>query len=61
MDRHPIDVASLTMGLALLVVAVAVLVTDLSGTDLDLRWVLPGVLLVVGAAGLAGSLRRLPR
>ena len=61
MDRHRLDVASLTMGLALLAVGLTVLVADLSGSDLDMRWVLPGVLLLFGATGLAGSLRRLPR
>ena len=58
MDRHPIDIPSLVMGLALLATAVVVLVVELSGADVHLRALLPAVLVTVGAAGLSGSLLR---
>lgn len=61
---HDLDLASLVMGAALLAVATGVLVADRAGDTVELRWVLPLVLLGVGAAGLLGSavrIRRRPR
>ena len=56
--RHPLDVFSLVLGLALLAVAGAFLLTDLSDAELDLRWLGPAVLIAAGVAGLAASTRR---
>jgi hypothetical protein len=52
-ERHDFDVISLVMGLMLLGVAIAALVV----ADFHVRWILPGMLIALGAAGLAGSLR----
>ena len=56
--RHPLDVLSLILGLALLAVAGTVLLTDLTSTELDLRWFGPALLIAAGVAGLAASTRR---
>jgi hypothetical protein len=53
------DPASLVMGVVFTGVAAGTMAADISGTTFDPRWVLPAVLLGVGAAGLAGSLGRL--
>ena len=52
-ERHDFDVISLMLGLMLIGVATAVLIVG----DVQVRWVLPGLLIALGAAGLAGSLR----
>jgi hypothetical protein len=59
--RHPVDLVPLVLGLALVAVAVAVLLDHLGAADLEAGFVLPLLLLVVGAAGLLGSLSRLGR
>lgn len=58
MRRHELDVFSLVAGILFLVVATAHVV-DESFADLHLngRWVAPVVLVVLGAAGLAGLVR----
>ena len=56
--RHPLDVLSLVLGLALLAVAGTVLLHDLTSTELDLRWLGPALLIAAGVAGLAASTRR---
>lgn len=53
------DLSSFVMGIALLAVTIGVLITDLAGNDVELRWVLPLVLLAVGLAGLVGPLLRM--
>lgn len=58
--RHQRDAVSLVLGLLLIAVAALFLVHDLGSTDLDLRWVSPVVLIGVGVAGLAASVRRRP-
>ena len=55
-QRHDFDVVSLVLGLILIGVAVAVL----SVGDFHVRWVLPGLLIALGAAGLGGALRGRP-
>lgn len=56
--RHPLDVLSLLLGLALLAVAGTYLLTDATSTALDLRWLGPVLLIGTGVAGLAASARR---
>lgn len=56
--RHDRDALSLMGGLLLLLVAGWFLLQDLTPVDVDTRWVGPGVLIVVGVAGLAATLRR---
>ena len=58
MWRHERDTLSLMAGLLLIDVGGLFLLTDLFSVDLDGRWIVPAVLLVVGAAGLASTLRR---
>jgi hypothetical protein len=53
-QRHAFDPISLVLGLVLIGVATAVLVVG----DFHVRWVLPGMLIALGAVGLAGSLTR---
>jgi len=56
-QRHAFDPISLVLGVLLVGVAVAVLAVG----DFHVRWVLPGMLIALGAVGLAGSLVRRSR
>jgi hypothetical protein len=58
--RHPADPFSLVMGLLFLALGGFYLLHDLSGPDVDLRWVGPAALIAIGVAGLAASVRRKP-
>ena len=58
MSRHDRDVVSLMGGVALVLVAVAFLLTDLTTLRVDARWAGPVVLVVVGTLGVFASLRR---
>lgn len=53
---HALDLVSLVLGLILIGVATATLVVG----DFHVRWVLPGVLIALGTAGLAGAMRGTP-
>ena len=57
MSRHEVDGVSLMGGLLLVLIAGLFLLADLTTLDVDGRWVAPGVLVAVGAAGLVASLR----
>lgn len=57
MDRHERDAVSLMGGLLVVLLAGLFLVGDLTDLSLDGRWVVPAVLLAVGATGLVSSLR----
>ena len=57
MSRHERDGVSLMGGLLLVLVAGLFLLDDLTTLEVDGRWVGPGVLLAIGLAGLASSLR----
>ena len=57
MSRHERDAVSLMAGLLLVLVGGLYLLTDLTTLDLDARWVAPLVLIAVGVAGLASSVR----
>ena len=57
MWRHERDTVSLMAGLLLVLGAGLFLLGDLTGVDLDGRWVAPLVLIVVGGVGLLSTLR----
>lgn len=58
--RHPRDTTSLVLGLLLLGVAGLFLVADTTELAVDGRWAAPGVLVLVGVAGLLSALRPAP-
>lgn len=58
MSRHERDAVSLMGGLLLVLVAVGVLVDDLTSVDVDVAWVLPGLLVAIGLVGLLATTRR---
>lgn len=58
---HPRDGVSLMFGVLLVLLAGAFLVDDLTGLDLDGRWLAPLVLIVVGGVGLLSTLRATDR
>ena len=60
MDRHERDAVSLMGGLLVVLLAGLFLMGDLTDLSLDGRWVVPVVLLAVGATGLVSSLRSRP-
>ena len=57
MSRHDRDVLSLMSGLLLVLLAGLFLITDLTDLGVEARWAGPLVLLAVGGAGLAATLR----
>ena len=57
MDRHERDAVSLMGGLLVVLLAGLFLVGDLTDLSLNGQWVVPVVLLAVGATGLVSSLR----
>jgi hypothetical protein len=56
--RHELDLSSLLMGLVLCALAAAVIAAEASGRSFDPRWLLPSALLLLGTAGIAGSIGR---
>ena len=61
MWRHERDAVSLMAGLLLVLLAGMFLVDDVTGLDVDGRWVVPLVLIAVGAVGLLSTLRSTER
>ena len=57
MRRHEIDAVSLIAGLLFLVVAGVHIVARATETDLNLRWMVPAVLVLLGALGLLSAVR----
>ena len=57
MRRHEIDAVSVFAGLLFLVVAGVHIVARATDTDLNLRWMVPAVLVVLGALGLLSAVR----
>jgi heme A synthase len=55
--RHKTDVVSLVAGLLFLVVAVVHISARATDTDLNLRWLAPATLVLLGVLGLLGALR----
>ena len=61
MWRHERDSVSLMAGLLLVLLGAVFLVDDLTGIDVDGRWVALLVLMAVGAVGLLSSLHSVER
>lgn len=57
MRRHETDSVSLAAGLLFLVVAAVHIAARSTGTDLNLRWMVPAVLVLLGVLGLLGAVR----
>lgn len=57
MRRHEIDAVSLVAGLLFLVVAWVHIVARSTETDLNLRWMVPAVLVLLGVLGLLSAVR----
>jgi hypothetical protein len=55
--RHEIDAVSLVAGLLFLVVAGVHIVARSTETDLNLRWMVPAVLVLLGVLGLLSAVR----
>jgi hypothetical protein len=55
--RHEIDAVSLAAGLLFLVVAAVHIVARSTETDLNLRWMVPAVLVLLGVLGLLSAVR----
>jgi hypothetical protein len=55
--RHEIDYVSLVAGALFLVVAGVHVGAAASDTELDARWAIPGLLVLLGVVGLLGALR----
>jgi hypothetical protein len=55
--RHEIDYVSLVAGALFLVVAGVHIGAAASDTELDGRWAVPGLLVLLGVVGLLGALR----
>lgn len=61
MKRHEPDWTSLIAGITFCAIALAYLVGDVTHRSLELRWVVPMLLIGLGLAGLAGTLVRARR
>lgn len=61
MKRHAFDATSFLSGLVLGAIALAYLVAEQTGWDVDGRWVLPVVLIGLGVAGIVGAVTGLRR
>ena len=57
MRRHEIDAVSVFAGLLFLIVAGVHIVARATDTDLNLRWMVPAVLVLLGAIGLLSAVR----
>jgi hypothetical protein len=55
MKRHPFDMTSFLFGMVLGGAAIGFLLADRLSWDVDGRWVLPVVLIVLGVAGVAAA------
>jgi hypothetical protein len=55
--RHEIDAVSLAAGLLFLIVAGVHIVARSTETDLNLRWMVPAVLVLLGVLGLLSAVR----
>ena len=60
MQRHPLDLVSLTAGLVFTAVAIIGLSGTLSLSVQDLRWIGPGLLVLFGVVLVATSVSRRP-
>jgi hypothetical protein len=55
--RHETDYVSLVAGLLFLVVAAVHVAAGSTDTELDVRWMIPTLLLLLGIVGLMGAVR----
>jgi hypothetical protein len=55
--RHDTDYVSFVAGVLFLVVAAVYIAAAAYDADLDMRWMLPAVLILLGVVGLMGALR----
>jgi hypothetical protein len=55
--RHETDAVSLVSGLLFLVVAAVHISARSTDSDLNLRWMVPAVLVLLGVLGLLGAVR----
>ena len=61
MKRHEPDWTSLIAGVTFCTIALAYLGGEITGRSLELRWVVPLLLIGLGAAGVAGTVVRAVR
>ena len=61
MKRHETDWTSLIAGITFCAIAIAYLGSEITDRTLELRWVVPILLIGLGVAGLAGTLVRARR
>ncbi len=61
MKRHDTDWTSLIAGATFCVIAIAYLGGDITHRSLELRWVLPILLIGIGLAGVIGTVLRARR
>jgi hypothetical protein len=61
MRRHEPDWTSLIAGVTFCVIAIAYLGGEITNRSLELRWIMPILLIGLGLAGLAGTLVRARR
>jgi hypothetical protein len=61
MKRHETDWTSLIAGIPFCAIAIAYLGGEITHRSLEVRWVLPMLLIGLGIAGLAGTLVRARR
>ncbi len=57
MRSHDFDGTAFVWGLVFLIVAGLVVLRETMDVSLDLRWLVPGALIVFGAAGIAKAIR----
>lgn len=58
MTRHELDLMSLVAGVVFVILGLGLLLDAGGGINFDARWVWPILLIGLGAAGLASSVRR---
>jgi hypothetical protein len=56
MKRHPTDWTALIVGLTFGAIAIAYLSADLSDRSLEVRWIVPILLIGLGIAGATGTI-----
>ena len=61
MNRHDTDPLTLGLGVVFVVIGVGFLLGEVTGNDVEARWVVPIALLGVGLAGLVTSLIEIAR
>lgn len=57
MQRHDLDLTALVTGLVFVALGLVFVIDGAGWADVDLRWIVPVLLVTVGATGLAAALR----